>query len=106
MFAFVCLTLLLPLLSIYSFVSISGQNAIFSCKDTAATTIAVKLFIRTIIMLLLLTLKILFYSRELSLQQFFVDNCQFEIERFQSMIMAPPGNEAIHTFRPTTLNNC
>ena len=44
MFAFVCLTLLLPLLSIYSFVSISGQNAIFSCKDAAATTIAVKLF--------------------------------------------------------------
>ena len=58
MFVFVCLSLLLLLLSLFSLVSISGQNSVFSSKDPAATTTAVGLIIRTIIMLLLLTLKI------------------------------------------------
>ena len=43
-------------------------NSIFSSKDAAVTTAAVELIIRTIIVLLLLTLKITYYSRELSIQ--------------------------------------
>ena len=68
MFVIVCLSLFLLLLSLFSLVSIPGQNSIFNGKDAAATTAAVELIIRTIIMLLLLTLKIVYYSRELSVQ--------------------------------------
>ena len=50
----------------FSFVFISGQNFSFSSKDAAVTTAAVELNIRTIIVLLLLTLKTICYSRELS----------------------------------------
>ena len=68
MFVFVYLSLIFLLLSLFSLVSISGQSSIFSSKDAAATTAAGELIIRTIIMLLLLTLKIVYDSREFSVQ--------------------------------------
>ena len=68
MFVIVCLSLFLLLLSLFSLVPVSGQNFIFNGTDAAATTAAVELIKRTIIMLLLLTLKIVYYSRELSVQ--------------------------------------
>ena len=68
MFVFVCLSLLLLLFSLFSWVSISGQNSISNSKDAAVTTAAVELIIGIIIMLLLLTLKVVYYSRELSVQ--------------------------------------
>ena len=68
MFVIVCLSLFLLLLSLFSLVPVSGQNSIFNGTDAAATTAAVELIKRTIIMLLLLTLKIVYYSRELSVQ--------------------------------------
>ena len=63
---------------LFSFVFISGQNFSSRSKDTAVTTAAVELNMRTIIMLLLLTLKVLYYSWELSIQQIFVE--QFSIQ--------------------------
>ena len=67
MFIFVCLSLLLLLLSRFSLFTISGQNSIFCSKDAAATIAAVGLIKRTI-MMLLWTLRIVYYSRELSVQ--------------------------------------
>ena len=69
MFVFICLKLLLLLLSLFSFVFISGQNFISNSKDAAATTAADELIIGIISVLLLLKLKILYYSRELSLRK-------------------------------------
>ena len=62
MFVFVCFSLLLLLLSLFSLVFISGQNFISSSKDVAASTAVVELIIRTI------TLTIVYYSRELPVQ--------------------------------------
>ena len=68
MFIFVCLFLLLLSFSLLTFVFISGQNVVSSSKDTATTTAAVELIKGTIIDLFYLTLKIVYYSRELSVQ--------------------------------------
>ena len=68
MFVFVCFSLLLLFLSLFSLVYISGQNFISSSKDAAGTTAVVELTIRTITVSFLLTLAIIYYSRELSVQ--------------------------------------
>ena len=49
-------------------VSISAQNFISSSKDAVTTTVAVELIIRTVSVSLLLTLTIVYYSREFSVQ--------------------------------------
>ena len=51
MFVFLQLFLLSLLFSLFIFVFISGQNFVSSSKDTAATTAAIELIIRTIILL-------------------------------------------------------
>ena len=51
---------------LFSFVSISGQSFMSSSKDLTATTATVELIIRTVIVLL--TFKIVYYSRKLSVQ--------------------------------------
>ena len=58
---------------LFSFVLISGQSFSSNSKYTAVKTATVVLNIRTIIVLLLLTLKIVYYSRELSIQQIFIE---------------------------------
>ena len=63
-----CLLLFLLLLSLFSFVFISGQNVISISKDTAATAVVVDLIIRTKIVSLLLTSKIVYYLLELPVQ--------------------------------------
>ena len=68
MFVFVCFSLLLLFLSLFSLVYISGQNFISGSKDAAGTTAVVELTIRTITVSFLLTLAIIYYSRELSVQ--------------------------------------
>ena len=62
MFVFVCFSLLLLLLSLFSLVFISGQNFISSSTAVAASTAVVELIIRTIL------LTIVYYSRELPIQ--------------------------------------
>ena len=56
---------------IISLVFISGQNFIPTSKDVAATTAVVELIMRTVTVLMLLTLKIVYYSRNLPVQQIF-----------------------------------
>ena len=64
MLAFVCLSLLFLLLSLFCLVSISGVNFISSNEDA----VAVKLNARMMIVSLFLTLKINHFSQELSIQ--------------------------------------
>ena len=80
LFAFVCgfaAVLLLLLFFSLSF-SFLGQNFSFNSKDIAVKAAAVELNIRTIIVLLLLTLKILYNSLKLLAQQVFIE--QFLIQ--------------------------
>ena len=74
MFVFVCFSLLLRFLSLFSLVYISGQNFISNSKDAAGTTAVVELTIRTITVSFLLTLAIIHYSRELSVQEIFIEH--------------------------------
>ena len=85
MFFFVFFPLLLLLLSLFSLVFISAQNFIFSSKDAAASTAVVELIIRKITVSLLLALTIVYCSLELP----------FNTKRFQLVVMAPSGKEAI-----------
>ena len=70
MFAFVCW-----FCCFFSFLFrfLFWQNIISSSKDTDTTTAAVELTIRTIIVLLLLTWKIAYNSRKLSVQRIFTE---------------------------------
>ena len=58
---------------LFSFVFIFGQNFSSGSKGTDVTTAAVELNIRTIIASLLLTLEIVPYSREISVQYNFME---------------------------------
>ena len=80
LFAFVCGFAAVLLLFLFFSLSFSflGQNFSFSSKDIAVKAYAVELNIRTIIVLLLLTLKILYNSLKLSAQQVFIE--QFLIQ--------------------------
>ena len=71
-FLFVFFSLLLLLLSLFSLVFISGQNFITSSKNVAASTAVVELIIRTI------TLTIVCYSRELPVQQIFIEQLSIQ----------------------------
>ena len=66
MFVFVCLSLLFLLMSLFYLVSLPGQNIVSNDKDAAAVTAAVELNPRTTSVLL--TLKIVHFSLELSVQ--------------------------------------
>ena len=66
MFVFVCLSLLFLLMSLFYLVSLPGQNIVSNDKDAAAVTAAVELNSRTTSVLL--TLKIVHFSLELSVQ--------------------------------------
>ena len=66
MFVFVCLSLLFLLMSLFYLVSLPGQNIASNDKDAAAVTAAVELNSRTTSVLL--TLKIVHFSLELSVQ--------------------------------------
>ena len=68
MLAFVCLSLLFLLLSLFCLVSISGVNFISSNEDAAAAIVAVELNSRMMIVSLFLRLKIVQFSQELSVQ--------------------------------------
>ena len=68
MLAFVCLSLLFLLLSLFCLVSISGVSFISSNEDAAAAIVAVELNSRMMIVSLFLTLKIVHFSQELSIQ--------------------------------------
>ena len=58
---------------LFSFVFIFGQNFSSNSKDTDFTTAAVELNIRTIIASLLLTLEIVHYLWELTVQKIFIE---------------------------------
>ena len=58
---------------LFSFVFIFGQNFSSNSKDTEFTAAAVELNIRTIIALLLLTLEIVHYLWELTVQKIFIE---------------------------------
>ena len=68
MLSFVFLSLLFLLLSLFCLVSISGVNFISSNEDAAAAIVAVELNSRMMIVSLFLTLKIVHFSQELSIQ--------------------------------------
>ena len=68
MLAFVCLSLLFLLLSLFCLVPISGVSFISSNEDAAAAIVAVELNSRMMIVSLFLTLKIVHFSQELSIQ--------------------------------------
>ena len=57
----------------FGFAFIFGQNFSFNSKDTDFTTAAVELNIRTIIASLLLTLEIVHYLWELTVQKIFIE---------------------------------
>ena len=93
-FSDVCFSLLLLLMSLFSSVFISGQNFTSGSKDASATTAAAELIIRTITASLLLTLTIVYYSRNYQSYTFLGSISQLNTEKFQLMVMAPFGNEA------------
>ena len=68
MLSFVFLSLLFLLLSLFCLVSISGVNFVSSNEDAAAAIVAVGLNSRLMIVSLFLTLKIVHFSQELSIQ--------------------------------------
>ena len=67
-FLFVVLLCFAVAFILFSFVFIFGQNFSSNSKDTDVTTASVELNIRTIITSLLLTLEIVHYLRELTVQ--------------------------------------
>ena len=73
MFVFLCLSLLLLLLSLFSTVCIFGQNSFFSSKDAVSTIASVELIIRAVTMLLLLILEMVYYLRELTGQYIYIE---------------------------------